>query len=372
MARRHRRGRPVHGILLLDKPSGGSSNHALQKAKRLFGAAKAGHTGSLDPLATGMLPICFGEATKLSAFLLDADKGYETTLKLGITTNSADADGEVVQERPVPADLDRAAFEKICAQFMGPIMQVPPMVSAIKIDGKRLYKLAREGIEVDRPPRPVTIHSLEVLSFSGDTARLAVCCSKGTYIRSLVTDIGEAIGCGAHVSALRRTFVSPFEQMPMISIETLEQMMAQLSAEAPDSEGPEKTQTSEVQPIYFQPSGSVGSPGVAPSMNAPDSAQSSDAERAVVQPPDASLWPILDALLLPSDAGLGHLPSVTLDAGADTVFGNGNPASCQMDFEPDPSEKTLCRVYDSARRLAGLGEVSDVGRVSPRRVLQWD
>lgn len=365
MARRHRRGRPVHGILLLDKPSGGSSNHALQRAKRLFGAAKAGHTGSLDPLATGMLPICFGEATKLSAFLLDADKGYETTLKLGVTTNSADADGETVLERPVPAYLDRATFEEICARFTGPIMQIPPMVSAIKIDGQRLYKLARQGKEVDRPPRPVVIHSLDVLSFSGDTARLAVRCSKGTYIRSLVTDIGEAIGCGAHVTTLRRTFVSPFEQAPMITIETLEQMVAQLSAEAPDSEGPEKSERGEVQPLTFHP----------PAAQLPDSepliATSANAEPAASPAADATLWPVLDALLLPSDAGLGHLPAVTLEHEADAVFSNGNPAACHMDFEPSTDEKTLCRVYGSTGRLAGLGEVGEMGRVSPRRVLQW-
>ncbi len=334
MARRHRRGRPVHGILLLDKPSGGSSNHALQRAKRLFGAAKAGHTGSLDPLATGMLPICFGEATKISAFLLDADKGYETTLKLGVTTHSADADGETLMERPIPADLDRAEFESICARFTGPLMQVPPMVSAIKIDGKRLYKLAREGKEVERPPRPVVIHSLEVLSFAGDSARLAVRCSKGTYIRSLVTDIGEAIGCGAHVTSLRRTFVSPFEQVPMITLDTLEQMMSQLPANAPDAENPDESE-------------------------------------AVTDVVDSSLWPALDALLLPADAGLGHLPAVTLDTEEHLVFNRGNPASCSKDVEPDAGEKRLCRVYDSAGHLAGLGEVAEAGRVSPRRVFQW-
>ncbi|MFK8080629.1 MAG: tRNA pseudouridine(55) synthase TruB [Granulosicoccus sp.] len=328
MARRHRRGRPVHGILLLDKPAGGSSNHALQRAKRLFGAAKAGHTGSLDPLATGMLPICFGEATKLAGFLIDADKGYETTLKLGVTTNSADADGQVLETREVPPTLDQSQFEEICQRFIGPIMQVPPMVSAIKIDGKRLYKLAREGKEVERPARPVVIHELEVLAFSGDSARLAVRCSKGTYIRSLITDIGEAIGCGAHVSALRRTFVSPFGQYPMISLETLERMMAAVSDDAGD---------------------------------------------AVVD--TAALWPALDALLLPPDAGLEHLARVTLDEAGNTAFLHGNSASCIVDQQPekraDRQSEPLCRVYDIDGKLMGLGELGDSGTVSPRRVLQW-
>ena len=319
MAKRHRRGRPVHGILLLDKPCGGSSNHALQRAKRMFGASKAGHTGSLDPLATGMLPVCFGEATKLSAFLLDADKGYETTLKLGVTTDSADADGEIVQTRAVPDWLDEDQFAAICQRFTGSLTQVPPMVSAIKIDGQRLYKLARQGKKVERPARPVTIHHLEVLAFSGDTARLAVHCSKGTYIRSLVTDIGEAIGCGAHVIALRRTFVSPFQQQPMISLETLEQMM-------------------------------TGPPG------ADD---------------QSALWPALDALLLPPDAGLGHMPIARLDANGERAFFNGNPASCELDRSVVFDSDTLCRVYDDAGRLAGLGTLTDARTVSPRRVLQW-
>jgi len=216
MARR-KRGRDLHGILLFDKPGGGSSNQVLQRVRRQFDANKAGHTGSLDPLATGMLPICFGEATKLASFLIDSAKGYETTLKLGVTTDSADADGDVLEEKPIPADLDQASFERICADFVGDQMQTPPMVSAIKVNGQRLYKLAREGITVERKPRPVTFHSIKVLSFDTDQATLSVTCSKGTYIRALVTDIGDVVGCGAHVQALRRTFVAPFEGRPMWS-----------------------------------------------------------------------------------------------------------------------------------------------------------
>jgi len=310
LGRRHKKGRPVHGILLLDKPSGGSSNHALQRAKRAFDASKAGHTGSLDPLATGMLPICFGEATKLSAFLLDADKGYETTLKLGITTHSADSDGEVRETRPVPENLNLEQFEAICAKFRGPQDQIPPMVSAIKIDGKRLYKLAREGKEVERKPRAVNIKELEVLSFGGSTARLVVKCSKGTYIRSLVTDIGEAIGCGAHVTQLRRTFVSPFEQRPMIDIETVESLK--------------------------------DSPSV------------------------------LDSLLLPLDAGLGHLAAVTISPSGVATFHRGQSPDCQLTRQASNSEPSLCRVYDENDNLIGLGELEESGeQVAPRRVLQF-
>ncbi len=216
--------RAVHGLLLLDKPAGGSSNKALQKAKWLLKAKKAGHTGSLDPLATGMLPLCFGEATKLSQYFLNADKGYETTLQLGVITDSADADGEVIENRPVP-ELTAAAFEKFCTALRGPIKQIPPMVSALKVDGKRLYKLAREGITVERKARDVIVHELEVTAFDPEqgTASLRVVCSKGTYIRSIVTDIGSAIGCGAHVTQLRRTHVSPFEGAAMVSLDELEQ-----------------------------------------------------------------------------------------------------------------------------------------------------
>lgn len=348
MARRHRRGRPVHGILLLDKPPGGSSNHALQRAKRLYGAAKAGHTGSLDPLATGMLPICFGEATKLAAFLLDADKGYETTLKLGATTNSADADGEVTEVRDVPEDLDEAQFKSICERFTGALQQVPPMVSAIKIDGQRLYKLAREGKEVERPARSVVIHSLEVLSFSGASAKLSVRCSKGTYIRSLVTDIGEAIGCGAHVVSLRRTFVSPFEQFPMLTMEALEQMIQGVELERSHVDG--MSESDEAEPN-----------------------SSSETAQALTSNPDASAYyPALDALLLPLDAGLKHIPKAALDEVGKHAFLHGNAASCAfMEPEVGDGSELLRRVYDEQGKLLGLGDFENAGTVSPRRVLQW-
>jgi tRNA pseudouridine55 synthase len=198
--------RPVHGVLLLDKPLGLSSNDALQKAKWLLRAEKAGHTGTLDPLATGVLPLCFGAATKFSQLQLDADKVYETTLQLGAVTTTGDAEGDVVLERPVEFDATRLAA--VLARFTGPIEQVPPMYSALKKDGKALYEYARQGVEVEREARQVTIHKLELLQGTTTDAptqiRLHASVSKGTYIRTLGQDIGEALGCGAHLAALRR------------------------------------------------------------------------------------------------------------------------------------------------------------------------
>ncbi len=221
MRRRRHRGRDVHGILVLDKPAGITSNAALQKVKRLFNANKAGHTGSLDPIATGVLPICLGEATKLSGYLLDADKGYEVRMRLGRTTTSGDSEGEVVEERPVPP-LDEARIEQALAPFRGEIEQVPPMYSAIKRDGQPLYKLARQGIEVEREPRRVTIHALDLLAFDAETITLRVHCSKGTYVRTLAEEIGERLGCGAHVEALRRTRAGPFTLEGAVTLEALE------------------------------------------------------------------------------------------------------------------------------------------------------
>ena len=219
MARRRRKGRAVSGVLLLDKPAGITSNKALQEVKHLFGAAKAGHTGSLDPLATGMLPICLGEATKISAFLLDADKRYRVTCRLGITTSTADADGEVVQTRDF-SGITMKHIEKLVPEFSGSISQVPPMYSAVKHQGQRLYALAREGIEVERKPRTVQIYQLLLHSLNEGLLDLEVACSKGTYIRTLVEDMGEALGCGAHVVQLRRLSVGPFDG-DMVSIDEL-------------------------------------------------------------------------------------------------------------------------------------------------------
>jgi len=307
MARR-KRGRDLHGIFLFDKPAGGSSNQVMQRVRRLFDANKAGHTGSLDPLATGMLPICFGEATKLSSFLIDAAKGYETTMQLGVTTDSADADGDVTGENPVPTDLTLAAVESICNDFLGDQMQIPPMVSAIKVNGKRLYKLAREGVEIEREPRPVTFHSIRVLSFENQQIRLAVKCSKGTYIRSLVTDIGDRIGCGAHVTQLRRTFVAPFESLPMWTEEQL---------------------------------------------NEHENADS------LLLPVDAGLDHLPKSVL--DEAGeqaFFHGQSVTPVAQSPQINAN------------DQALGEICRIYGSRDQLLGLGTFAEQGTIAPKRVLQ--
>jgi len=210
----------VDGVLLLDKPLGLSSNDALQKARRLFSAAKGGHTGTLDPLATGLLPLCFGEATKFSADLLDADKTYEAELQLGVETDSGDVDGQVVATAAV--NVGESDISAVLPRFTGPIEQVPPMHSALKRDGRPLYELARQGVVVERAPRAVTIHAIELLSFAGDRVRLRVACSKGTYIRVLAIDIGRALGCGAHLSALRRVAVADLDLARAVTLAELE------------------------------------------------------------------------------------------------------------------------------------------------------
>lgn len=226
MARQRNRYRPVHGVLLLDKPAGMTSNAALQAARRIFRAAKAGHTGSLDPLATGLLPLCFGEATKISSWLLESDKAYDTVARLGQRSTTGDADGELSDAVSVP-DFSDEEIEAVLARFRGEIEQIPPMYSAIRKDGRRLYELARKGEEVEREPRQVRIHELTPLERKGNELRLHVRCSKGTYIRTLVEDIGEALGCGAHVAALRRTEVQPFVEPRMWTLEELEQRAEQ-------------------------------------------------------------------------------------------------------------------------------------------------
>ena len=220
MNERYRQYRDLNGILLLDKPIHLTSNMALQKVKHLVMARKAGHTGSLDPLATGMLPICFGEATKFSQYLLEADKAYRVTAKLGIKTTTSDAEGSIVATAMVP-EFSTDSLETVFNQFRGNILQVPSMFSALKHEGQPLYKLARQGIEIERPARPVTIHELRMLEQLPDELVLEVRCSKGTYIRNLVEDIGDVLGCLAHVSALRRLYVEPFSSAPMIHLEDI-------------------------------------------------------------------------------------------------------------------------------------------------------
>ena len=221
--------RRVDGVLLLDKPAGISSNSALQKAKMLFQAAKAGHTGNLDPVATGLLPVCFGEATKFSQFLLDADKTYQAEFTFGQTTTTGDAEGEITSSQPVNVTLPQ--LERVLLDFTGEISQVPPMYSALKYQGRALYEYARKGVEIERQARAVTIYQLTLDAFDGTQARVTVKCSKGTYIRVLAEDIGHALGCGAFMSALRRTATSNFGINDALTLEQLNGMdMAQRDA----------------------------------------------------------------------------------------------------------------------------------------------
>ena len=218
ISRRH-----ISGVFLLNKPLGLSSNAALQKVRWLYRAQKAGHTGALDPLATGLLPVCLGEATKFSHYLLDSTKRYQTTVRLGQTTTTGDVEGDILQERPVPV-LTEELIEQTLEKFRGDIQQVPPMYSALKKEGRPLYELARKGIEIEREARPVTIHALELVEFTENSITLDVTCSKGTYIRVLGEDIGEALGCGGHLTMLNRTQTGHFELIPSYTIEYLESL----------------------------------------------------------------------------------------------------------------------------------------------------
>ena len=214
--------RRVDGVLLLDKPVGLSSNHALQRARRLYAAAKGGHTGTLDPLASGLLPLCFGEATKFAGELLDADKRYVARLRLGVTTDTADAEGRVLEQRPVDVSLDK--IEAALAEFVGPIEQVPPMYSALKRDGRPLYEYARAGIDLERAARKVVVHALSLREWVVPELEFEVHCSKGTYVRTLGADIGDRLGCGGHLSALRRTAIGPLEIGAAVTLDRLEAM----------------------------------------------------------------------------------------------------------------------------------------------------
>ena len=223
MSRRSAKGRAISGILLLDKPQGITSNAALQAVKRLYNACKAGHTGSLDPLATGVLPLCFGEATKFSQFLLDADKHYLAKVRLGVATETGDADGAVIEEK-APPEVSDAQVEAILDGYRGEISQMPSMFSAVKMNGQPLYKLARQGIEVARKERPVTIYQLEVVERARDEMTLDIRCSKGTYIRTLAEDIGRDLGCGAHVAGLKRLAAGPFSCDDTVTMDGLESL----------------------------------------------------------------------------------------------------------------------------------------------------
>jgi len=242
----------VDGVLLFDKATGITSNSALQGARRLFSAAKAGHTGTLDPLATGLLPLCFGEATKFSADLLDADKTYEADVLFGVTTDTGDADGAIIrQSRPVFSISD---LESVMCRFRGPITQVPPMYSALKVDGKPLYRLARQGIEIERTPRDVSILELQLLEFLGERCRFRVSCSKGTYIRTLMEDMGNALGCGAHLTALRRVGVG---SLSVANAVTLDQLVALPEAERARCLLPPDALLQSLPAVYLDESASV-------------------------------------------------------------------------------------------------------------------
>ena len=303
---RRRRGRPVSGILILDKPAGVSSNQALQRAKRLYGADKAGHTGSLDPLATGVLPLCFGEATKFSQFLLDADKAYQSTFVLGVATSTGDAEGDVLESRDASA-LTESAVAASLAAFRGEIEQVPSMYSAVKQDGQPLYKLARRGLEVERKVRKVVIKRLELHAFRGGERPeidIQLQCSKGTYVRSLAEDLGRALGCGAHVSVLRRTQAGPFTSGDSVTLAMLEAMQssAQLAG--------------------------------------------------------------MDALLLPADSALGALPLVRLSESGGFYMRRGQPVRV-----PNAPCDGMVRVALESGEFLGVGEILDDGRVAPRRLI---
>lgn len=304
---RKRRGRAVNGILVLDKPAGLSSNQALQQVKRLYFAAKAGHTGSLDPMATGVLPLCFGEATKYSQYLLDADKAYTSTFQLGVTTETGDAEGAVLSTADASAVTEQQV-EQCLPAFRGEIEQIPSMYSALKHQGQPLYKLARQGIEVERPARQVTIHELRLESFrqqpQGCFVDVFVRCSKGTYIRTLAEDIGRELGCGAHVVALRRVQAGPFSLPQAVSLDQLEAWKAdeQLSA--------------------------------------------------------------MDARLLPMDTAVADWPTVVMTAATRHFLLQGQPV--QVAGAPSTG---LVRLIDDQQQFLGVGEILDDGRVGPRRLV---
>lgn len=219
MARR-RKGRDIHGVLLLDKPTGMSSNDALQKVKRIFNAKKAGHTGALDPLATGMLPICFGEATKFSQYLLDSDKRYRVIARLGQRTDTSDSDGQIISERDVC--ITQSQLDTTLEQFRGDLQQIPTMFSALKHQGRPLYEYARQGITIPREPRPITVYELQFIRWDNNELELEIHCSKGTYIRTIIDDLGELLGCGAHVIYLRRLQVAKYPIEQMLTLESIQ------------------------------------------------------------------------------------------------------------------------------------------------------
>ncbi len=311
MAKR-RKGRPINGVILLDKPYDMSSNSALQKVKRIFFAQKAGHTGALDPLATGMLPICLGEGTKFSQFLLDTDKTYQVTAKLGIRTTTSDADGEVVSEKSV--DISDAQLARALETFRGTTQQVPSMYSALKYNGQPLYKYAREGIEVPRESRDITVFRLDLLRFEGDEVDLDIHVSKGTYIRTIVDDLGELLGCGAHVANLRRSAVGNYPTDKMVTLDQLNSLVEQANVQE-----------------------------IAPSE-------------------------LLDPLLLPMTTACDGIPPIFIDDMSANSLRHGNPV--QVSKAPtDGLVQVFVGENTSEGEFIGVGHIDDNGLVAPKRIV---
>ena len=302
--RRKTRGRNISGILVVDKQSGSSSNDVVQFAKRLYGARKVGHTGSLDPLATGVLPLCFGEATKFSQFLLSSDKVYLARIQLGVATASGDSEGDIIAEKPVP-DLTEEQIESALDAFRGEISQIPSMFSALKHKGQPLYKLARQGIEVEREPRQVTVFSNELLERTADTLLLKIHCSKGTYVRSIAEDLGAALGCGGHVIELRRLQAGPFCEADLVTIEALEQ--------AKETGG-------------------------------------------------------LDALLQPVSSAVSQWPEVQLSANSTFYVRQGQPVQVAH-APTEGWVRLMDETGKDGGAFIGVGEIIDDGRVAPRRLV---
>jgi len=305
MSKPRKRGRDIHGVFLLDKPQGMSSNDIMQKVKRIFQANKAGHTGALDPLATGMLPICLGEATKFSQFLLDADKRYLVTAKLGERTDTSDAEGQIVETREVKVKTPEilTALE----QFRGDILQVPTMFSALKHNGKPLYEYARQGITVEREARPITIFELNFIEYNAPYLTLEVHCSKGTYIRTLVDDLGEALGCGAHVTMLRRTAVADYPTEKMLDWHALQSLAEQQ---------------------------------------------------------DLAL---LDALLLPMDTAVAKLPALTLNESQTQGIGFGQ----RIKFDNSNRLQGQVRLFSHENRFLGVAMIDENNVIRPQRLVVY-
>lgn len=306
---RRRKGREINGVLLLDKPQDISSNDALQKVRRMFNASKAGHTGALDPLATGMLPICLGEATKFSQFLLDSDKRYRVIARLGQRTDTSDAQGEVIQERPV--QFTQQALDDALESFRGETLQVPSMYSALKHHGKPLYEYARQGIEIEREARPITVYELQFIRWEGNELELEIHCSKGTYIRTIIDDLGEKLQCGAHVIFLRRLEVADYPKERMVTLDQLSMMI-------------DNAQTAQEDPFLA-----------------------------------------LDALLLPMDTAVAHFPVINLTTVIAGYLKLGQPVRVNHDI----NEGEWVRVTEgNEEKFIGLAIIKE-GLVTPKRIV---